>query len=442
MPAPCGDGSNMHSGGTVLPMSAVDSNTSHSRRRISSIQGLRGIAALLVVIAHSVDSAQTFGPQFLQERGHLANFGAVGVDLFFVISGFVMAYSVAGGKDGVREASFFLVNRWIRVAPPYLVVSLVLLLLAGLAQAAVLPRKVLFALLFVPWIPAQHAPPTGSVLNLLLFVPWADTASFSEPPLPVGWTLSFEFTFYLMVAAMVALGQRRRIGWLAVGLVIVVVVGRIVPLNGFLWSWFTNPILLEFAMGIAAYSVWRTGALDRARWLGLSVGAVGAAALVLTAIFGYGQISEAGFVLDGSLSMQRALVWGLPCAAVFVGVISVRQRRSTLLSRATAGLGDASYSVYLVHIPVLAAVVALVQALHPTAPPALVLLLCVPAGVAGGFVMHRVLERPLTRRLQVLVRGLRAPSGPTRRDRRSAVVLAERAPAVTPQRAEELEPTS
>jgi exopolysaccharide production protein ExoZ len=145
-----------------------------SRARLNSIQVMRGVAALLVVFAHAVDLVQSqpqLGDSKLAGIGHLANFGAIGVDLFFIISGFVMALSVARLSGG-QAARRFLRLRWIRVTPPYLIAcGLLICLHAVVAVPGV-----------VPW---------RAVVNAAVFVPVFDRIGYTSPVLEVGWTLSW-----------------------------------------------------------------------------------------------------------------------------------------------------------------------------------------------------------------------------------------------------------
>lgn len=345
------------------------------RERLVNIQILRGVAALLVVFAHSIDMSESVsGDWGIRRFGHVENFGAFGVDLFFVISGFVMAFSVSG-RRGPRDGMRFLIRRWIRIAPPYLIVGLVMIPIDVAHRVMVDAR---------------------SVVTLLLFVPVADTHGYTPPPLDVGWTLSFEFTFYLFVALAVVLGVANRSWVLGAGIVVIVLVGGLLPTGPFLLGWFTNPIYLEFALGVGVYAVWSRRILDRRLWLSLSAFLSGVAILVVQLVAGFPPISEAPFIEAGALSATRALLWGVPAALIFLGAVAAPEPSDSWLARGWRRLGDVSYSVYLVHTPVLLAVGALLKRVPIDLPGAPVVLLGLIVGAAAGFPFYRWVERPLT----------------------------------------------
>ena len=113
---------------------------------------------------------------------NLANAGVFGVDIFFVISGFVMAMS-ARRFDGGLGAIHFLAQRYNRIAPLFYLFSA--LLLAEMLRSQVPIRK------------------CASVLNTLTFVPWFDGREYHWPIHYLGWTLAFEFVFYGVVATLI-----------------------------------------------------------------------------------------------------------------------------------------------------------------------------------------------------------------------------------------------
>lgn len=354
-----------------------------AQRRLDSIQALRGVAAVLVVTTHAAsmvfDTPQAAAPFLIGSFGQFRGFGAVGVDLFFIISGFVMAFSVAGKPDGPRGAGRFLVLRWIRVGPPYLIVT-------------ALMAVVLFRTHGLDW---------RSLWNAILFVPVFDGGGYTVTPLVIGWTLSFEFTFYLLIALAVLVRQARRVAYVGLLIAALVAIGLLVPHGTFLVDWITNPIYLEFAMGILAHLAWAHGWFDRARALWGLLGLAGLAALVVQLVTGFGGIADMYSTLDGSLSLERTIRWGLPCLAVFAGCVALwRSTGRGPAGRALTELGDSSYSLYLIHLPVVMVLHRLLL-LSPVALPAdLAFAATVLVSVAAGVVYYRLVERPVTRMLR------------------------------------------
>ncbi|RYZ36844.1 MAG: acyltransferase, partial [Sphingobacteriales bacterium] len=85
-------------------------------KKLCSVQYLRAVAALMVVHCHAIDLQMQLGTSWQQHFRYLQNFGAIGVDIFFVISGFIISY-ISRAEHGVAAAKDFMLRRWVRVAP-------------------------------------------------------------------------------------------------------------------------------------------------------------------------------------------------------------------------------------------------------------------------------------------------------------------------------------
>ena len=153
---------------------------------IVSIRILRGIAAWLVVFHHFGNGLTSPFAAFFGRHG------SFGVDVFFVISGFIIVY-VTGVKD--HDARTFLLCRLFRLAPAYWLATLLVLLLK-----AIFPVE--FSYTDWTW---------STLLWSASFVPVQNPAGFGPyPPLVVGWTLNIEAFFYVLVAACFVFGRRYR----------------------------------------------------------------------------------------------------------------------------------------------------------------------------------------------------------------------------------------
>src|SRR5580698_4620797 len=154
-----------------------------TNRTFAGIQMLRGLAALMVVFHHAT---QWWADYVDQVNSHYAwGSGASGVDIFFVISGFVMAVSTIGREHKTHPARSFLERRLIRVAPLY-----------WLATALILAKT-----LIVNSHPELGNGPHASATSLsyifssFLFIPYRNSVGTIQPLLLVGWTLSYEMFF-------------------------------------------------------------------------------------------------------------------------------------------------------------------------------------------------------------------------------------------------------
>jgi exopolysaccharide production protein ExoZ len=327
-------------------------------RTLYGIQYLRAAAALGVVAFHAAE----------RSGGHFA-IGAAGVDVFFVISGFIMW--VIASKRSPSPAAF-LRDRIKRIVPLYWIATGVMVLgaLAGLFPNLRLTAGYVFAsLAFIP----SHSPSTGDV--------W--------PVLVQGWTLNYEMFFYALFAGALFLPAKRRLAFLAALFLGLVVVGWLVePETPVLEAW-TSPLLLEFLLGIGLGKAWLDGAIPDPK--------VGTA-LIAAAL--------AGFAFVGATYLGfMPLVLGPLAAALVLGVLTFERRTAVPRFTPASYLGDASYSIYLWHTMAISVVAKLGSVLSLPGP--VVFGVAMVAGTAAGVAAHEVLEKPITAFLNGGLRGAR-----------------------------------
>lgn len=344
------------------------------RERFHGVQALRFLAATAVVVTHAVDLAGTrLGLETALVGGTLENFGAVGVDVFFVISGFIIA-TTTRGQAGVRAAGDFLWRRFRRVAPIYWLLSLPILI--GMARGGTLTPDVAAA--------------------TFLFWPFSGL-EMTFPALGPGWTLCFEMLFYAGFGLAMAGGKR--VGWGLVAAYAAMMAAGLVVAAPVLRFW-GAPIILEFLLGVGIASVWRAAPRPWGLWaVGLALVGFG-----LSLVVGYGGIDDVRALNDPWNGLRRVVVWGLPSALLVFGVVRMERTDSApgRLERAAAFMGDASYSIYLVHVLVIRALGRLFESGMVAAPGDAVVVLTVLASLAAGVVVHLSVERPV---LKILPRG-------------------------------------
>src|SRR5665213_2734258 len=158
-----------------------------SRTNFLTIQALRAIAALLVVLLHAFE---TWGER-VDPAAPGVNWenGAAGVDIFFIISGFVMVISSRRLMAQAGGWLIFLRHRVVRIVPLYWLLTTLKVLAVAVLGGVVLRTSLDF----------------GFVAGSYLFLPVTDSAGHFRPVLPVGWTLTYEFLFYLLFAAALAM---------------------------------------------------------------------------------------------------------------------------------------------------------------------------------------------------------------------------------------------
>lgn len=329
------------------------------------IQGLRAAAALGVAFAH-------FHNAFLQV-GADASMGVFGfgVDLFFVISGFIMLHVSRDAFGSAASSIRFFCRRLIRIVPLYWLCSLAFL------HYVLSTQSLRQANLSWPQIAASFA-----------FVPWPRPDGGTNPLLDVGWTLNHEMFFYVCFAAALLLPKRWALPALVVGLVAVVEAGRAwaLPVPVSVWS---SRLVYEFLLGVALGA-----ALPHLPRVGGAVASaliIGGVALVVAAYFG-GLYARP----------NRHYVWGSAAVLVVAGAALYRGELTGWAGKVLCVLGDASYGIYLIHPLVLYHTLNTTgqMRLHGTEVPvrtwtAVVLLLAVSTLLA--VIAHYMIERPVGR---------------------------------------------
>lgn len=335
-----------------------------SVQRYDGIQALRFVAALLVVVTHST----LYTSERLNDSLGIWYRGAVGVDIFFVISGFVMVISTGsliGRRDGWK---FFGMRRLVRIVPMYWIATTV-----KLATMLILPAAVLHAQLEPAKVAASY-----------LFLPTRNVDGDVHPLLGVGWTLTFEMAFYAIFT--IALLVRTNPMWFCGAVLGVLALGNMVRPTGDDW-WpgfvYLDPIILYFVVGmvIARWAKDRKS-LPLAAWLG--------------GVFALWAVIELFGPNGGGLGqfIQRLVV-----ALGVLAVVAAEPLLTGRIPRPVLYMGDASYSLYLFH-PLVAPMVPLALGVVGVTNPVVSVALSVIAAVVVSAGIYRWVEKPLTRTLQ------------------------------------------
>jgi exopolysaccharide production protein ExoZ len=366
--------------------------------RLLSLQVMRGLAANLVIFSHLLTIQTKYTGAFLPG---FALYGIAGVDLFFVLSGFIMV-AVAGTGIGARQ---FLWRRAVRIYPVYWVVSAVVL-----ATSLIEPA----------WVNSSFQAPT-SLWRSFLLVP-----DSGLPLLAVGWTLVHEVYFYLVFAVFLSLRIGIRaglVGW-AVALIVLKILANDTLAGSPLWHVWTSPLTAEFILGAA------TGVLYQRKSMrgGTYAGAVGIALLAMSIVFLAPALS---LVENPHLDSLRVILFGVPAALIVYWLVAREQGLAPVPRGLFVALGDWSYATYLTHILVLSAIGRLIHAFAPPGLTSALLLTVVGvvgANVAGAWIC-KYFERPSLRTLHRLGATRLRKTDQTQADGLSALVPSPATPA-------------
>ena len=339
----------------------IERASAEGKHSLRSVQVMRGLAAVMVLLLHATEVAtERFGSPHQNWWA-----GAAGVDIFFVISGYVMALSsgrLVGRRGGATK---FFKRRLERIVPIYWITTTL---------------KVALLL----WLPALGLRGLGGrwhVAASYLFLPSWNTFHAALPVVPVGWTLNFEMLYYALFALALAL-QMPPLRMLTPVLIVLALVPLAVHARVYALLTWCDPILLEFLFGMMLERAWRRGWKLRpgVAW---AVLCLGMSLLVLLPR------------QDGTL--LRPFLWGLPAVAMLGAALSLEESVGRRAPRWMLLIGDASYSIYLTHgfvLPVVAMLLAAMPWAGARQMPA-VILTSLALCLAAGLMFYRWVELPL-----------------------------------------------
>jgi exopolysaccharide production protein ExoZ len=346
--------------------------------KLMNLHLLRAIAALAVVYFHITSEAGLDLP---------LNIGAHGVDIFFVVSGFIIAYI------GPRAPRGFLIRRLIRIVPFYWTATLVVF-----AAAVLMPS--VFRSTQADYVQLFHS---------LAFLPRETAYAGMFPTLILGWSLNYEMYFYVIFAAALLAAPRLAP---ALSCLVIVIAMAAIDLSGVSHPsvlFYARPIVFEFIFGIAVFYVYTTAErhadrLQRQPLLRAGLAAAAIASLLTIGIEEYFQ----GF------GLPRYVSAGLPASVLVLGALLLeRVFGVSFRSKGLFLVGESSYILYLIHPYVVYGVLRTVlRGTHLVALPAIVGLIIALLAIStvAAIAIHVWLERPCMAWLRIKLQASDAPA--------------------------------
>ena len=342
------------------------------KRHFNSVQILRGMAALAVVLFHVSEMLI----QYTDRHGLFCRFaslwhtGAAGVDLFFIISGFVMIQSTRGRFRQSGAGREFMLRRLIRIVPLYWLYTTLMLIL-----------------ILLPFTLKGQAFSGLYTLLSYLFIPALNpTSGLDLPLLAQGWTLSYEMYFYAIFAVLLRYDEKYLLPFISALFLVSAAWGVWLGTQDPILKVLTNPLLLEFVLGCALARWAETKTLPLP---------VSYAMLVCGATAWLGSQ-----YIDHNVEL-RLVVWGIPAFLILAGCVFLEKRDAGIFAgRAFLRImGDSSYSTYLTHTFVVLIVATMLKRdiLPVSAANDLVVLVSVATCLVTGYLSFLFFEKNFSR---------------------------------------------
>ena len=311
---------------------------------IDNIQHLRAFAAINVVLFHVIGTAATYLKN-VSAIAFLGGWGANGVDIFFVISGFIMLHTQMKSE---KTAVNFIKSRIIRIVPLYWLATLFIVFLFLMAPSIF--RKIDITPLYA--------------FSSLFFV---SNIAWSHPIVDVGWTLELEMMFYVIFAVGLLTHSRKSlILFIFLCLLSIAIT-------------FSKIILIEFIFGMMLAIL-----LNKVKFThltGIYVFSIGLLILISSL-----------FPFVKQFNGDRLIIWGIPAFFIVFGAIYAPQLKSKILSY----IGAASYSIYIVQVITISATYKISNKIMPNINSDVLAIFCLLLSVASGCLVYSFVEKPIT----------------------------------------------
>ncbi len=319
----------------------------------NGIQVLRAVAALLVLFAH-LKYVVNSSSKLIQ-----TSVGAIGVDIFFVISGFVIALSFTNKRSAGLN---FLLKRIIRVVPFYWLMSLYYL---------------------------QFSPTKTTVFNTFFFIPVFNYSTFDTLH-PYGWSLSFEMYFYICLGVLAVVWPKNALKILVAFFIsLVIILMLFTNSSWFLPRFLGSPLILEFCGGILIFMYYKH--INKKTFYVSVCTTIVLGFFVLKAhTLGWHHM----IFMDKKLAAARFAIWGIFAISLVILVLSANKVYEIKYPVFLVKLGNASYSLYLIQTYCMLLLSGLVLNNYLKG------LLFFTIAIGGSFLLYKFVEQPLTAKLK------------------------------------------
>ena len=354
------------------------SNDLRQTDKLQSLQLLRAIAVLFVVVSHCAHELVSLLSGKAMRFNEKLFPGDFGVDLFFVISGFIMVYS-CWNQFGRKDAPVkFFTRRLIRVVPLYWAATTLMILV----------------ILFLPGTVKTATNDFGQWISSYLFWPYQrESDGMIRPVLGLGWSLQYEMLFYTLFAVSLFFSRVKAITGLLTALVLIVFGASLLRAGGgysdALLTFLSHPIILEFGLGAGiAFAYCRGSRIPQI---------LGVLLIVFAGVY---LMEMPGF--DARVDSARAVLYGIPASLFVIAAVLAEGSDRAKIARPILELGEISYATYLVHPFVVGGVSiafrksGLYEALDPAGLVVAYIMSVMVLSIIASYLVHYLFDLPVT----------------------------------------------
>lgn len=315
-------------------------------QRIDTIDALRGIASLAVCWFHLTNGNNKFLPEGILKLS--GAYGWLGVEVFFVLSGFVIPFALWRANYKLSNYSTFVYKRVVRLDPPYITSILVVIVLAYIS-------------FLMPGFRGEK--PSYSMFQIILHLGYMNPFFGYSWINIIYWTLAIEFQYYLIIGLVYPLIVSKHLCIRYAALFILGLLAFLIPQDQFIFHWISL-----FILGLLVF-YYKVGLIS-----------------------GYGFFVSLFIATSSSYIIHGAVI----CTATFVTSLVIAFVK--LRNKLATFLGDLSYSLYLMHVPIGGRMINLGTHFSlTTGGRVLVLMMAMGLSIIAAYAFYRIIEKPVQR---------------------------------------------
>ncbi|WP_145585831.1 acyltransferase family protein [Yersinia kristensenii] len=350
------------------------------KNNITGITALRGLAASLVLIVHS---SSLLG--FKHNISPLTTLTNIGVDIFFIISGFIITYAHWDdfGKGGAAITNFFK-KRILRIYPMYFLFTILTAI----------------AVYLLPQLFSAMKSSNELLLKSLLFLPSEMTDYSISLLLAVAWTLSFEVLFYIIFSTTLLFNRTVAIRTILLMLIAWAVLAMTITSDNYMISFFASTLPLEFLFGVVLCVAYKK---ERIHLSVMKNKKIGPAFLILMAAFSLIVFCFIFPIEQRELrGNARFLYFGVPSVFIFMAFLNNAVNETSVSGKLVKLIGNASYVTYLSHFMTIGCIkfvmnrITWLQEINLLITVIISCIVCTLVGIT----VHKVIEVPIARFLK------------------------------------------